>query len=122
MVDAARTPKRILIVEDEMLIAMLVEDIVNGFGHEVVGPAMTLEHALQLAREEAFDCAILDVNLGCGTSSAPIAELLVDRGISFMFATGYGSKGLSPQFADRVVVRKPFVAGDIAAALQRILG
>jgi len=114
-------PRRVLIVEDEMMVAMLVEDMVHDLGHEVVGPAMTLEVALQLAREERVDCAILDMNLGQGVLSEPVARALEARGVPFLFATGYGSKSVIEGFATAPVLKKPFVTGDLSRALHRLI-
>jgi DNA-binding response OmpR family regulator len=111
--------KRILIVEDEALIAMLVEDLLSDMGFQVVGPAMTLDRGLSLARSEQLDAAILDVNLG-GVWSYPIADLLVARGIPFLFASGYDAPALG--WNDRAtIVRKPFDHAVLASALQKLV-
>ena len=73
-----------------MMVAMLVEDMLVDMGFDVVGPAYRLSDGLRLAEREQIDMAILDVNLN-GARSFPIAAVLVDRGIPFVFATGYGS-------------------------------
>ena len=111
--------KRILVVEDEPLVGMLLEDMLSELGHAVVGLAATVEQGLALAQSAPLDAAILDVNLG-GSRSFPIADALRARAIPFLFATGYGS-------ADDVigrgaeVVRKPFEDEALAAALGRLL-
>jgi CheY-like chemotaxis protein len=84
---------RILVVEDEAVIAMLVEDMVLEFGSEMVGPAAKMEEALRLASHAALDGAILDVNVG-GAVVFPVADVLRSRGVPIIFATGYGSDGL----------------------------
>ena len=112
--------RRVLVVEDEMMVAMLVEHMVQDLGHEVVGPAMTLDKALELAAHAAFDCAILDVNLGHGVFSTPVALALARRGIPFLFASGYGSTAAIEGFEHAPVCKKPFVAADLAAALDRL--
>jgi CheY-like chemotaxis protein len=114
--------KRILIVEDEMMIAMLIEDMVRDLGHEPIGPAMTVEKALEMATAEALDAAILDVNLGKGAPSTPIAEALKSRGVPFLFATGYGSKGRPDEFGEAPVLQKPFSLDDLSRTLSQILG
>lgn len=86
---------RILVVEDEMTIALMIEDMLTDLGHDVVELAMRLPRALAAARNETFDFAILDVNLD-GHRSSPVAEVLIERGIPFVFATGYGSDGIDP--------------------------
>jgi CheY-like chemotaxis protein len=116
----ALSPKRVLVVEDEMMIAMLIETMLAELGHAVVGAAPTLAAALDLARSKAgqFDVAILDINLG-GERSFPVARLLSDQGAPFIFATGYGTMGLDEPFRDAVTLNKPFQMQDLAAALER---
>jgi DNA-binding response OmpR family regulator len=101
------TPLRVLVVEDEMTIALFIEDMLNELGHEVVGLAMRLSPALILARDSTIDFAILDVNLD-GKRSFSVAEILEDRGVPFAFATGYGPSGIDPRFKNHPVLRKPF--------------
>ena len=110
---------RILIVEDEMLVAMNVEDMLLDLGHEVAGIASRLAPALALAKEAEIDAAILDVNLA-GEQSFPVAELLDGRGIPFLFATGYGLQGIEERFRTRVVLQKPFRATDLGEALASL--
>ena len=110
---------RILIVEDEMLVAMNIEDMLLDLGHEVAGLASRLEPALSLAREGEFDIAMLDVNLA-GQPSFPVAAILAQRGIPFLFATGYGAKGIAEEYRDYPVLQKPFRVTDLGEALQRI--
>src|SRR4028118_1708306 len=90
---------RVLVVEDEAMIAMLVEDMVLDFGSEVVGPVANLNDAISLARSAELDAAILDINVG-GSVIFPVADILNERGIPLIFATGYGSNGLPPRFQD----------------------
>jgi CheY-like chemotaxis protein len=112
--------KRVLVVEDEMLVSMLVEDLVEELGHEVAASAAHLDEALRLAGSAEFDVAILDLNLG-GERSIAVADVLAGRRIPFLFASGYGAAGLPPQHRDAVVVQKPFAAEDLSAALDRLL-
>lgn len=112
---------RILVVEDEMLVAMNVEDMLLDLGHEVAGLASRLSGALSLAQEASFDAAMLDVNLA-GEASFPVADLLAERGIPFLFATGYGLQGIDERYRDRPVLQKPFRAIDLAAALEALAG
>jgi CheY-like chemotaxis protein len=107
---------RILIVEDEMLVAMSFEDMLIELGYEVVGIASRLDSALAMAREVDFDVAMLDVNLA-GDRSFPVADLLIARGIPFLFATGYGPEGIDEAYRGRLVLQKPFLADDLAAAV-----
>lgn len=112
---------RILIVEDEMLVAMNIEDMLLDLGHEVTGLAGRLEPALALAGEGEFDLAMLDVNLA-GEPSFAVAAVLESRGIPFLFATGYGVRGVADEFRNRAVLQKPFDAGDLAAAIALTAG
>ena len=108
---------RILIVEDEAAISLLLEDMLLDFGCEVVGPAGRLAAALDLAASETFDLAILDVNVA-GESIYPVAEALEQRNVPFVFSTGYGSAGIKDVYRDRPVVQKPFAQSDLR---QRLL-
>ncbi|MBM6583204.1 response regulator [Microvirga sp. BT689] len=107
---------RILVVEDEAMVSMLLEDMVLDCGARIVGPAATFDSALTLAREGEFDLAVLDLNLG-GTLSYPIAEVIRGRGIPLIFATGYGSNGLRDSFRDCPTLQKPFSQSDFAQAV-----
>jgi CheY-like chemotaxis protein len=114
-------PMRILVVEDEMTIALLIEDMLGELGHEVVGLAMRLPQAMELATMASLDFAILDVNLD-GRMSFPVADLLSARGVPFVFATGYGSAGLDESYRGQVtVVKKPFRLQDLQSAIDRTL-
>lgn len=110
---------RVLIVEDEMLVAMNIEDMLLDLGHEVAGIASRLEPALSLAAEADFDFALLDVNLA-GSPSFPVAAVLRDRGLPFLFATGYGTKGIIEEFRSYPVLQKPFRGLDLDLAIQAI--
>lgn len=103
---------RFLIVEDEALVSMLIEDILMELGHEVSAVASRLQDACELAQNQEFDLAILDVNLD-GKPSYPVAEILSDRGVPFAFATGYGARGLDGKFSGVPTLAKPFVGADI---------
>ena len=109
---------RLLIVEDEMLVAMLVEDMIRDSGWEVAGPAMNLALALELARTADIDGAVLDLNLGGDVRSLPVAAVLRERGIPFIFATGYGSSDDTNDYKDVPVVRKPFSSRQLISALR----
>lgn len=109
--------RRILVVEDEMLVAMLIEDILIDLGFAIVGPAMRLDTALELAAEADFDLAILDINLA-GEKSFPVAERLTAKGIPFVFVSGYGRAGLEAPFLESRVVQKPFDATALSHVIQ----
>jgi CheY-like chemotaxis protein len=111
---------RILIVEDEAMIAMLVEDMVLDFGSEVVGPAAKMADAISLAQSATLDAAILDVNVS-GSVIFPVAEILSKRGIPYIFATGYGSTGIPPRFQSHPTLPKPFSYQSLAEVLRDAL-
>ena len=118
---AAKAALRVLIVEDEALVAMLLEDMLVDFGCTPVGQANTIEQAVALAGdpEVGLDFAILDVNLG-GRPVFPVAQLLADRGVPFVFATGYGASGLPEGWSDRPTLQKPFSTADVEAQLAAV--
>lgn len=105
-------PLRILLVEDEMLVAMLLEDMLVDAGHTIVGPLSRIDKAVEAARAEAVDLAILDVNVG-GEEIYPVAEILAEREIPFAFATGYGASGLREPWQERPALQKPFHRSDL---------
>lgn len=108
---------RVLLVEDQMIVAMEIEDMLRGLGCVVVGPAGTLESAGRLARKEALDAAILDVRLGEEKVFA-IAEELQTRGIPFIFATGYSESALPDEWRGVRRLGKPFTR----AQLEKVIG
>jgi DNA-binding response OmpR family regulator len=110
---------RVLVVEDEIMVAIYVEDLLTELGFEVVGIATGLRQALPLARSGNFDFAVLDINLA-GEMSFPIADILRERGIPFLFASGYGSKGLTEDYRSATRIQKPFVSEQLARAIDRI--
>ncbi len=87
----AVTGRRVLVVEDEMMIRMLLDGMLTDLGHTVAAEAGRIDEALALARQAEFDVAILDVNLN-GQPITPVVEVLVRRGLPFIFATGYGQR------------------------------
>ncbi|HEY8564090.1 MAG TPA: response regulator [Beijerinckiaceae bacterium] len=107
---------RVLVVEDEAAISLLLEDMLLDFGCEVVGPAARLATALEVAGKEALDLAILDVNVA-GEPIYPVAEALQARGVPFVFSTGYGSAGIRDEFRERPVLQKPFAQNDLRQKL-----
>lgn len=101
-----------------MTVAFMLEDMLGELGHEVVGLAMRLPQALQMAQEVELDFAILDINLA-GRMSFPVAEVLASRGVPFIFASGYGSAGLDAQWRDRArVMKKPFDLKALAGMIE----
>ena len=112
--------KRILVVEDEVLIAAFVEDILNGFGASVVGPAYTVAKGLALATTVAIDAALLDVNVR-DESIIPVRDALRLRGVPIVFVTGYGRDASRDVTDGATVVDKPYSKDRIEKALTESL-
>ncbi len=107
----------VLIVEDESLVAMLLETIIEDMGCTPVGPAGTVPEALDLVRDApAIDIALLDVNVA-GVQVFPVAEALKARGVPFVFSTGYGEGGLSDDWRGHATIQKPFTEAAVQQAL-----
>lgn len=114
---SSRAGLRILVVEDEYLVAEHIAFMLEDMGYEVVGPVPTIEEAIALIASEALDCVLLDANLD-GKSSAPIAAELAARSVPFVVVTGYGDLTLATADLDTAPrVTKPFSAKDLAATL-----
>lgn len=111
--------RRILVVEDESMIWMLIEDGLSEEGCQVVGPVSQLEDALRAAETEAVDAALLDVNLA-GRPVYPVADKLAGRGIPFAFLTGYGEGGIQEAYRNRPVLKKPFTLSALADLAVRL--
>lgn len=113
--------RRVLVVEDESLVAMLLETILGDLGCAVVGPASNVGDGLRaVAGETELDAALLDVNVA-GQEVFPIAEALTARGVPFVFSTGYGESGLPAHWRGRPTVQKPFTDAAIRDALMKAL-
>jgi CheY-like chemotaxis protein len=113
--------RKVLLVEDEAMIAMLMEDMLSDLGCEVIGPASALASAIELARSSVtIDVAVLDVNLG-GSPVFELADVLRERRVPMVFSTGYGEAGLRSADKGAPVLRKPFRAPDLADALRQAL-
>jgi CheY-like chemotaxis protein len=112
--------KRILVVEDEAIIALMVEEMLIDLGASVVGPAQSIPIARNLIEMEAIDAALLDVNIRSDRID-PIAELLRARRIPFVFATGYGPSASSAK-QDEVILEKPYTSDRLLGALTIVLG
>jgi len=111
---------RVLIIEDEAMIALLIEDMVGDLGGQVVGPATKFEQAMYLALQADFDLAVLDVNID-GLAVYPIADVLRDRGIPFIFMTGYDSSVIPQRYQHNCVLLKPFTNQTFSNALREII-
>jgi CheY-like chemotaxis protein len=108
--------KRILVVEDEVMIRMLLEDMLGELGY--AAEAARIDEALEATRNADFDLAILDANLN-GEPVSPVADALVARGTPFVFATGYGE--LAEPYRDRPTLNKPFQMDGLKQMLQSAL-
>ena len=113
-------PARILVVEDEYLIRMLLEDMLTDLGHEVAGAVGTIKEASGLAETGDFDAAILDVNLD-GQEIFPVADILAKRAKPFIFVSGYGESTLPDAYRGRPALQKPFQAAQLETALTGLL-
>ncbi len=109
---------RVLVLEDEPIVAMMLEDMLIELGCEVVGPASTLLEGMALARAGGFDVAVLDINVN-GQRSDPIAQALDAEGKLYTFATGYGSAGL-PECSGQRVIQKPYSLDQLATVLEEL--
>lgn len=119
MSDESLAGLRILLVEDEAMIAMLFEDMLADSGATVVGPASAVATALAAISSESIDGALLDVNLG-GEQSFAVADALTEKQIPFVFVTGYGGAGMRDRYPDAPTLQKPFVADDLQRALGKL--
>src|ERR1700754_2651288 len=112
--------RRVLVVEDDVMIRMLIEDMLGDLGFTVAAEAAKVHEALAAVSSTEIDVAILDVNLS-GETTGPVAEALAARGTPFVFATGYGEHGLPDQFRDRPLLKKPFQTESLKRMLDTAL-
>lgn len=108
---------RVLLVEDEAMVAMAIEDMLTELGFEVLGPAARVAVALELLAANPVDLAVLDVNLG-GEAVFPVADRLAERAVPFVFSTGYGASGVDPRHLGRPILQKPYTEDDLRRALE----
>ncbi len=111
---------KVLIIEDDSLVAMSVGDMLSDLGCSVVANAGNLTQAYEMVDAGGFDFALLDVNLR-GKEVFPVAEILSERGVPFAFASGYGRAGLPQEFQTRPIVSKPFQIEELSAVLSSAL-
>jgi CheY-like chemotaxis protein len=109
---------RVLLVEDEAIIAMTAEDMLEELGCEVAATASTLAEAIAAVEGGGFDIVLLDINLN-GSESLPVADRLKALGRPFIFTTGYGSAGCGAGYDDVPLVTKPYQTADLEAAIRR---
>jgi CheY-like chemotaxis protein len=113
---------QVLVVEDELLLALMLEDMLADFGCVVAGPAETVAKALSLIAATAdIDAAILDVHIG-GEMIFPVADALRDRHVPFVFSTGFGPSDLATRYPDTPLLAKPYPPEALAATLARLRG
>ena len=112
---------RALIVEDELLVLLDLEDTLTDLGYVVVAKAPDIEQGLVLAREVELDVAVLDLNLA-GTSSAPIADVLSERGVPFVLASGYTEMGIPERHRGCLRIAKPYETATLGRLLRSALG
>ena len=110
---------RVLLVEDESIIAMLVASVIRGLGFTLVGPVARLDHALTLVAEGEFDCAVLDVNIR-GGDTYPVADLLIERDCPFVMATGYSNVTMPPHLLGQTRLTKPYAINALEDELMRL--
>jgi DNA-binding response OmpR family regulator len=115
-----RESQRILVVEDDFLVATLLAEIFESVGWQVVGPVAHLDTALDAAASEGFDAATLDVDLG-GQTVYPVAEVLDARRVPYVFVTACGREALPPSFCGRPHLGKPFAPGDLVGTVSRLI-
>jgi CheY-like chemotaxis protein len=113
----ATTGKRILVVEDEPMIRMLLDGMLEDLGYTMAAEAGGIDEAMVAAKQAEFDAAILDVNLN-GQPITPVVEILVQRGLPFVFATGYGQRGVPEAYRNNVTLQKPFQLDALEQALK----
>ena len=111
---------RVLVVEDEYLIRMLLEDMLADVGYDVAAAVGTIAEARTLAANGDFSCAILDVNVD-GEEIFPVADILAKRKLPFVFVTGYGEHGLPERFRGRPALQKPFQSEQLKTILGDLL-
>jgi CheY-like chemotaxis protein len=115
----AAAGRRILVVEDEVMIRMLLDGMLADLGYTMTAEAGTIDEAVALAKQGEFDAAILDVNLN-GQPITPVVEILIQRGLPFVFATGYGQRGVPEAYRNNPTLQKPFQAEALEQALKAI--
>jgi DNA-binding response OmpR family regulator len=119
MSDRMVRARRVLIVEDEILLAMNLQDMLTELGHQVILLATRIEKALPMARDGDIDFAVLDLNVA-GKLSFPVADILRGRGIHFIFASGYGAQGLADGYRHELVLTKPFGVSELRRMIAQM--
>jgi CheY-like chemotaxis protein len=120
MDDRLLSGKRVLVIEDEMLVLMGLEDMITDLGCTSLAVAGTLEKALGLIAAQTFDLATVDVNLN-GERSYPAAKALIEAKVPFAFSTGYGEHGVDEGYGNHPVLNKPFSGPQLVKVLTALL-
>jgi len=110
---------RVLVVEDEALVGIIMEDFLGDFGYSVVGPIENMQAAILLAATEKIDVAVVDINIS-GQVATAVADKLIEREIPFLFISGY-EKMRGERYASIPLLRKPFEPEDLRDAIERVL-
>jgi DNA-binding response OmpR family regulator len=112
---------RLLLVEDELLVGLFMQDLLKAIGYRPTEPIGRLSDAISAANNERFEGAVLDMNLN-GEIVYPLAELLTEQRVPFLFVTGYAPRSLDPRFDSVPILQKPVVQDELAGALNLVLG
>ncbi len=120
MTGTSAAAPRVLVVEDEYLIRMLLEDMLDELGYGVAAAVGTIAEARKIAADGEFSAAILDVNLD-GQEIYPVADILAQRGLPFVFVTGYGERSLPEAYRGRPALQKPFQAEQLKSTLAGLI-
>jgi two-component SAPR family response regulator len=112
---------RILVLEDDVIISLMMEDWLSDLACETVGPANSVAMALELIRSATPDAAILDLSLGTENTSGAVADVLLEKNVPFAFASGYGASALPARHRSTPVLQKPFVFEDVKRIVDRLL-
>ena len=118
--DKLLSGRRVLVVEDEMMVLMMIEDMLADLGCQSVVAAANVDNALALIESQAFDAAMVDMNLN-GEKSHPIADALGARGVPFIFSTGYSGHDMREGYRDRPMLKKPFQFEQLVKVLTHLL-
>jgi CheY-like chemotaxis protein len=120
VMDKLLSGRRVLVVEDEMLVLIMIEDMLADLGCASVITAATVNQAVLLIEAQNFDVAMLDMNLN-GNDSYAVAEALAARDVPFVFSTGYSGADIRDGYCDRPVLRKPFMDEQLVGILTQLL-
>jgi DNA-binding NtrC family response regulator len=112
--------RRVLVVEDEVMVSWILEDMLADLGCEVVGPAARIDQALAIVEMETIDLAILDVNLN-GKKSFSVADALIARGVPFVFSTGYNDDGIPDTYKVYPMMQKPYAMVNLSGVLESLM-